>query len=151
MRTVQVLLRDDVDNLGRCGDVVKVAAGYARNYLLPKRVAVQATADNIKMMARRRARLDIVLAEKLAEAQKRVDVLAAVKLSTSEKADEGGKLYGSVGAATIAKLLTDAGHPTDEKAVRLDAPIKETGSHTVAVHVHGELNAEVTLEVVAAD
>lgn len=151
MKTVQVLLRDNVKDLGKCGDVVKVAAGYARNYLLPQRIAVEASEENVRLMQRRRIRLDADEAARSAEIAARVAALEAVSLTTAQKADESGQLFGSVNAATIATLLTEAGHAVEEKAVRLGEPIKQVGSHTVAVHVHGEENANVTLEVTAAE
>ena len=147
MKSVTVLLRDDVKNLGRCGDVVKVAAGYARNYLLPRRIAVQATDDNVKMMERRRQELALQEAARVADAEKSVQALSAVTLKTAEKADENGHLFGSVNAATVAKLLTDAGFPIEERRVRLEHPIKTVGTHVVPVHLRDEFNADVSLVV----
>src|SRR5262245_56402055 len=107
---VEVLLREHVSNLGRCGDVVQVAPGYARNYLLPRKLAIQATDDNKRAMLRRRARLDAEEAKKAKETLARVETLAAVVLKTSGKADETGHLFGSVNAARISELLAEAGH-----------------------------------------
>jgi large subunit ribosomal protein L9 len=147
---VEVLLRDHVKSLGRCGDVVKVSLGYARNYLLPRKIAVEATDDNKRGMVRRRALLDQEEAQRNAEIQARVSALAGVSVKTSGKADETGHLFGSVNAAAIAELLRQAGHGVEDKAVRMDAPIKTVGTHKVKVHVHGEEHAEVTVEVEAA-
>ena len=151
MKTVEVLLRENLEHLGRCGDVVRVKAGHARNYLLPKRLAIEATPDNRKAMERRRLRLDAEEAERAAEIETRVLVMQSVRLETSEKADENGHLYGSVNAARIAELLVQAGKQVDEKDVRLDAPIKTVGEHPARVHVHGERFADVTVEVKAAE
>ena len=151
MKRVQVLLRDHVDNLGRCGDVVQVAAGYARNYLLPNRMAVPATEENVKMMQRRKARLDAEEAAMMADIQKRIDALSAVTVSTSGKADENGHLFGSVNAAAVAKLLEEKGFGIEEKDVRLGAPIKAVGTHEVPVHVHADLVATVKVEVKAEE
>lgn len=151
MKTVEILLRDHVDNLGRCGDVVKVAAGYARNYLLPYRIAVTATADNKLQMERRRAHLDLEEAARTKEIEAKVTALSACRLTTVEKADENGHLFGSVSATTVAALLTKAGYPMEERHVRLDHPIKTTGEHTVKVHVHGEQHADVIVEITAAE
>ena len=150
MKRVEVLLRDNVPNLGRCGDVVAVAAGYARNYLLPRRMAVSATPENVKMMQRRKVRLDAEEAALMADIEARINALTALELSTSERADDQGHLFGSVNAATIAKLITDKGFETDEKHVRLETPIKEVGEHEVVVHVHGEHTATVKVEVAAS-
>lgn len=149
MKNVEILLREHVENLGRCGDVVKVRPGYARNFLLPRKLAVVATADNKKLMVRRRARLDAEEAQRNQELEVRIAALATVALRTTQKADENGRLYGSVNAGAIVDLLRIAGFEFEESDVRLDAPIKEVGSHTVRVHVHGERFAEIGLEVTA--
>jgi large subunit ribosomal protein L9 len=148
-RKVEVLLRDNVKDLGRCGDVVKVAPGYARNYLLPRRIAVTANEDNKRAMVRRRALLDAEEATRTAEIQARVASLSGIVVKTSGKADEGGQLYGSVNAGTIAALLAAQGHAFSEKDVRLDTPIKQVGTHTVKLHVHGEHFAEIQVVVEA--
>ncbi len=148
MKSIEVLLRDKVENLGHCGDVVKVAAGYARNYLLPKRLAITATAENKKMMARRRSRIDLEIAARSAEVQKRVDALAGVKIETTVKADDHGRLYGSVNASAIAELVTAKGFAIVDKDVRLEnGPIKTVGEHRVPIHVQDDRYAEVMLTV----
>jgi large subunit ribosomal protein L9 len=146
---VEVLLRENLKDLGKCGDVVSVAPGYARNYLLPRKLAIQANEENKRAMMRRRGRLDAEEAEHAKAAQARVEALADVVLKTSGRADPGGHLYGSVNAAQIAGLLAAAGHPVAEKDVRLETPLKTVGGHTVRVHVHGETYAEVRVEVEA--
>ena len=146
-RKVEVLLREHVRDLGKCGDIVKVAPGYARNFLLPRRVAVEATEDNKKAMLRRRAVLDAEEAKRSAELEARIAALAGVVVRTSGKADEGGHLYGSVNAGTVAGLLAAQGHVFDEKSVRLDTPIKQVGAHAVKIHVHGDRFAEVQVIV----
>src|SRR5688500_406431 len=95
---VEVLLRDNVRDLGRCGDVVKVTPGYARNFLLPRRIAVEATEDNKRAMTRRRAVLDREEAQRTAEIEARVAALSGIVVKTSGKADDEGRLYGSVNA-----------------------------------------------------
>ncbi|HVS18923.1 MAG TPA: 50S ribosomal protein L9 [Planctomycetota bacterium] len=151
MKNVEILLREHVENLGRCGDVVRVRPGYARNYLLPRKLAVVATEDNKKLMVRRRARLDAEEVQRDQELEVRLSALTTVALRTSQKADESGRLYGSVNAAAIVDLLRIAGFEFEEADVRLEAPIKAVGSHTVRVHVHGERFAEIGLEVSSAD
>jgi large subunit ribosomal protein L9 len=147
-KNVEVLLRDNVKTLGRCGDVVKVSPGYARNYLLPRRIAIIANEANKKAMVRRRALLDIEEAKRDAEVQQRVDSLNGIMVATKVKADEHGHLYGSVNQATVVELLARAGHRYEEKAVRME-PIKEVGTHAVKVHVHGDKFAEVKVVVEA--
>ncbi|MFT5288411.1 MAG: large subunit ribosomal protein L9 [Planctomycetota bacterium] len=150
MANVIILLRENVKDLGLIGDVVEVAPGYARNYLLPRKLAVSASKENIRYMERRRARWDADEATRVSDLEKQIEALGKVKVSTAEKADESGSLYGSVGNATIARLLTEAGFATEEKAVRLPEPIKSVGAHEVSVHVHGEHFATIQLEVTAA-
>jgi len=144
---VEVLLRDHVKSLGRCGDVVRVPLGYARNYLLPRRIAVQANDDNKRAMVRRRAILDLEEAERNAEIQARIGALSGVVVKTTGKADENGHLFGSVNAAAIGELLRKARHGVEDKAVRLDAPIKTVGTHKVKIHIHGDEHAEIAVEV----
>ena len=149
MKRVEVLLRDNVPNLGRCGDVVAVAAGYARNYLMPRRIAVPATADNVKVMQRRKVRLEAEEAALMADIEARINALQNVSLAAAERADDNGHLFGSVSASTIAKLLSEKGFATEERDVRLEHPIKSVGTHEVPIHVHGEHTATVTVEVSA--
>ncbi len=147
MKTLEVLLRENMLPLGKCGDIVKVKAGYARNYLLPQKLAIEATEDNKKAMERRRLRLDAEEAEQAAEIETRILVMQSVKLETSVKADETGRLYGSVNAGTIAELLAAQGKRVDEKDVRLETTIKKVGTHPVRIHVHGDRFAEIEIEV----
>jgi large subunit ribosomal protein L9 len=146
-RNVEVLLREHVKDLGRCGDVVKVSPGYARNFLLPRQIAMQATDDNKRAMAKRRVVLDAVEAKRTAEFEALVGSLSGIQLQTSAKADDQGHLFGSVSAAQIVELLRNMGHVFDEKAVRLDTPIKTVGTHPVKLHVHGDMHAEILVIV----
>ena len=149
MRDTEILLREHVNNLGRCGDVVRVAPGYARNYLLPRGLATAATDDNKKAMARRRERLDVEEAALFAEIDARLEALNGLVLETTQKADDNGHLYGSVTAAHIAALLTEAGRPVEEKDVRLEKHLKEIGRHIVKIHLHSERSGEVVVEIKA--
>ena len=149
MAKVQVLLRENLKNLGKCGEVVRVAPGYARNYLLPNRLAMEATAENAKAMAKRRTKLDVEEAKLIAEVVAKKDALSAVALSTKMKADEGGHLYGSLNPALVVQLLAAQGWPIEEKAVKIDAPIKTVGVHKVKIHVHAEHDAEVVITIEA--
>lgn len=148
-KNVEVLLRDNVKDLGRCGDIVKVSPGYARNFLLPRRIAVAANADNKRSMVRRRALLDVEEAKQNAEVDARVAALSGIEVVTTMRADEHGHLYGSVNAAAVAALLASKGHVFEERNVRLETPIKEVGTQTVRVHVHGDRFAEIRLTVAA--
>jgi large subunit ribosomal protein L9 len=148
-RNVEVLLRENVKDLGRCGDVVKVSPGYARNFLYPRKIAMEATAENTKAMSRRRLVLDALEAKKTAEMAAVVSALNGTELKTSARADEQGHLFGSVNAANIVEMLREKGQVFEEKAVRLDAPLKTVGSHPVKLHVHGDLYAEIVVIVEA--
>lgn len=149
MRETEVLLREHVKHLGRCGDIVRVAAGYARNYLIPKGIGIQATEDNKKAMARRRERLDVEEAELFVELDARLAEFSKLSLVTTQRADDHGRLYGSVNSAMIVAMLAEAGQVIDEKSVRLASPIKAIGTHTVTIHLHAERSGELTLEVKA--
>ena len=149
MKNVKVLLRENVRDLGMIGEVVTVARGYARNYLLPHRMTVEATPENAKIMERRRARYEAELVAREADISAKIESLGRLKVTTSEKSDETGTLYGSVGAARIAELLTAAGHPTDERDVRVDEAIKSVGTYEIPVHIFGEHYAGIQLIVEA--
>jgi large subunit ribosomal protein L9 len=150
-KNIEVLLRENVKDLGKCGDLVKVRPGYARNMLYPRRIAIEATEDNKKAMLRRRAVLDVEDAKRSAEVEARVSVLNGIELQTAQRADDHGHLYGSVSAAAIVALLAAKGHAFEEKAVRLDAPIKEVGTYPVKVHVHGDHYAAFSIVVTKAE
>ena len=148
-RNVEVLLREHMKYLGRCGDVVMVAPGYARNFLYPRKMAMAATNENKKAMSRRRLVLDALEAKKTAEVEALVSALSGIEVETTARADEQGHLFGSVNAANILELLIAKGHAFEEKAVRLEAPIKQVGKHPVTLHVHGDHYAEIVVSVVA--
>ena len=149
MGTVEVLLREHVTDLGRCGDVVRVKVGYARNYLLPRMIAISATEENKRSMQRRRERLDADEAARSAEIAERVAFFSGLVLTTEQRVDESGHLFGSVNAATVVALLAEAGHEFAEKALRIDTPIRTVGAHTVRLHIHGEHHADVSIVVTA--
>jgi len=147
---IEVLLRENLKNLGKCGDVVRVPPGYARNFLVPRRLATVANDENKALMARRRVRLDAEEKQRDAEIDARVTALATLVLTTRGKADEGGHLFGSVNAAHIVELLKGAGHGAfGEKDVRLDTPLKNVGVHKVKLHVFGDKYAEVQVQIEA--
>ena len=148
-KNVKVLLRQRVDDLGEIGDVVTVRPGFARNYLFPRLMAVEASPENVATMQRRRARVEAEETAREAEVGAKIESLGRLVLHTKEKADETGTLYGSVSAARIAELLAAAGHPIEEKDVRLDEAIKSVGAHEVPIHVWGEHYAGLQIVVEA--
>ena len=146
-KRVEVLLREDVKNLGMIGDVVRVASGYARNYLLPYSLATPATEDAKRQIARRAARAAADRALRASEVAAAVAKLSELVVTTAEKADDAGNLYGSVSAGQIATMISAAGTHIEEKQVRLEAPIKKTGEHAVLIHVFGDQEATITVKV----
>ncbi len=147
MADVKILLQRSVKNLGLVGDVVKVKPGYARNYLFPRRLAVPATADAERQIARRAARVREEEKVRLQEIAELVGRLEALELHTKMKADANGNLYGSVNAAKVVALATAKGVTILEKDVRLEGPIKSVGKHRVRIHVRDEEFAEISVEV----
>ena len=149
MKHLKVLLRENVDPLGRIGEVVRVRPGYARNFLFPRKLAVDATPENVRLMERKRARVAVEDKAREAEITARIEALGKITLSVSEKADDSGTLYGSVGAATIVKLLARAGVQAEEKDIRLEEPIKSVGTHEIPIHIYGEHYAGIQIVVEA--
>lgn len=147
MRNLQVLLRESIPTLGRIGEVVRVRQGYARNYLFPRRMAVDATPENVRMMERKRVKVEAEDKAREDQIQARIEALGKITLSVHEKADDSGTLYGSVGAATIVKLLAKAGVVCEEKDIRLEEPIKSVGAHEVPIHIWGEHYAGIQIVV----
>lgn len=149
MKSTEVLLREPVEHLGIPGDVVKVASGYARNYLIPKGLAVAATEHNKREVAKRKAEYQAEMARKAEEIEALIASFSTLELRTSERADEKGNLYGSVNAARIVELLSASGKVIEERQVRLEGPIKAVGTHVVPIHIHEDKNATVTVVVEA--
>lgn len=147
---MKVILADDVEKLGRKGDVVTVADGYARNYLVPKGLALTATKGSLRqaeMMTR--ARREKEQRDKEAAAA-RVASLGASPVYISARAGEGGRLFGSVTKSDVARAIEEQlGESVDRHLVRLDDPIRSLGSHQIEIHLHEEVNALVTVEVIA--
>jgi large subunit ribosomal protein L9 len=147
---MQVILIDKVVNLGNLGDVVKVKDGYARNFLIPTGRARRATQANIEAFAAQKAELERVAAEKLASAQGRAEKLEGFTVTISHKAGVDGRLFGSITNADIADALKAQGHQVAKAEVRLpEGPLKAVGEHPVAVSLHSDVVANITVAVVA--
>jgi large subunit ribosomal protein L9 len=149
MKNLHVLLRENVASLGTLGEVVRVRHGYARNYLFPLKLAVEATPENVRLMERKKVRVEAEEKQREAEITARIEALGKVTLSVVEKADASGTLYGSVGPATIVKLLAKAGVKAEEKDIRLEEPIKSVGTHEIPIHIWGEHYAGIQIVVEA--
>src|ERR687885_1344443 len=147
MASTQVLLREDVDNLGARGEIVKVKAGYARNFLLPRKLAVEATPGNVKQIEAERAALLKKEAKERATAEAQAAQMGGLRLNFERKVGEHGLLYGSVTAMHVADALKEKGYEVDRRRVHLPEPIKETGDYTVTVRLHREVNVEIPVTV----
>jgi len=145
---MEVILREDVQSLGKAGALVRVKPGYARNFLLPRGLAYEATEGNKKRIAAETRARDTRAAEERTKAQGAADRLAAVAVTVAAKAGEGDRLFGSVTAQDIADALERAGHPIDKRKIELAHPIKQLGEHTVPVRLHSEVQAAVRVTVV---
>ena len=146
---VKIILREHVDHLGERGDVVSVAPGYARNYLLPKRLALAATAGNLKVIEQQRRVWEAREFHEVDEAEKLAARLAEVELAITKKAGQGGTLYGSVTKPEIVELLAARDIRIDRRQLGRDDPIKTIGVFEIPVKLHRKVKAQVKLEVLA--
>ncbi|HEU4570912.1 MAG TPA: 50S ribosomal protein L9 [Gemmatimonadales bacterium] len=147
---MEVILREDVQALGKAGQVVKVKDGYARNFLFPRNLAYEATEGNKKRIAAEQAARAGKLAAEKAAAEELAGRLAGARVTLTAKAGEEGKLFGSIGGADIAEALAHQGFVVDKRRVDLGHPIKTTGEHTVSVKLHPEVTAQVRVTVQGA-
>ncbi|MDZ7782959.1 MAG: 50S ribosomal protein L9 [Halioglobus sp.] len=147
---MEVILLENVNNLGDLGDKVSVKAGFGRNYLIPQGKAVPANAANIAEFEARRAELEAAAKEALAEAEARGEALAALgRITIGAKAGEEGKLFGSVGTRDIADAVTAAGCEIDKSEVRLpEGTLRDLGEYEIAIQVHGDITVDVSIAVV---
>ena len=150
MSDVKVILTDEVRGLGNRGEVVSVAAGYARNFLLPKELAYLATPGNVKRLEQERKRYDVAQAKEKEQATTVAKAFEGLTVTIRKKAGEHDALYGSVTAAELAEALEAKGITVDRRRIELDEPIKRLGAHTVHVRLHREVIAALSVEVVAA-
>ena len=147
MATTSVLLREDIDDLGARGEIVKVKAGYARNFLLPRKMAVEATASNVKQIEQERAALLKKAATERATAEGQAAQLGKLTLTFERKVGEHGLLYGSVTSMDVAEALQAKGYEIDRRRISLRDAIKEVGEYTVPVRLHREVTVEVPVVV----
>ena len=145
---IEVILREDVNSLGKAGELVRVKPGYARNYLLPHGLAFEATEGNKKWIAAETRAKTVRGQAERAEAERFAATLGGVTLALTGKAGEEGKLFGSITAQDIADALAAQGIQVDRRRIDLDQPIKTLGFHSVAVRLHPEVQAEVRVNVV---
>src|SRR5450432_669650 len=145
---MDVILREDIDTLGMRGQVVQVATGYARNFLLPKRLAVAATESNKKIVEQERQGHLRREAKQVADAGELAKLMSNVSVTISQKAGESDQLFGSVTSKDIVDALEKQGYTIDRRKVALDEPIKTLGEFKVPLRLHRDVPAEITVHVV---
>ena len=145
---MEVILREHVDNLGKRGEVVKVADGYARNYLLPRKLALPATDGNRKHVERERKIVEARESQEKAQAEAIAARLAAVEITIARRVGETDQLYGSVTSADIADFLKEKGFELDRRKLILPEPIKAIGDHEVPLKLHREVTVPLKVHVV---
>ncbi|NQV87833.1 MAG: 50S ribosomal protein L9 [Woeseiaceae bacterium] len=149
---MNVILLQNVENLGGIGDLVSVKAGFGRNFLLPQGKAALATPANMKQVEARRAELEKVAAEELNSAKARAKTISGVELVIVANAGSEDKLFGSVGPVDVAEAFAAVQIAVERSEIRMpDGPIHELGEYKIGVHLHSEVNAEVTVRVVAGE
>ena len=148
---MKIVLREDVEKLGRRGETVRVADGYGRNYLLPKNLAYRATEGNLKVIAHEKRAKDLRDARVRNDFEAMGNVISGLSLSISKKVGENDALFGSVTTQEIADLLAAKGIEIDKRRIALDEPIKALGSHTVTIKLHKDVAAQLNIEVVKED
>ena len=147
MAHTKVLLREDVDDLGARGEIVRVRAGYARNYLLPRNLAVEATAGNVKGIESERAALLKKEAKERATAEAQSQQMGSLNLEFKRKAGEQGALYGSVTSMDIAEALRERGYEIERHRIHLREPLKRVGEYTVPVRLHRDVTIDLKVRV----
>ena len=145
---MEVILREHVEKLGRRGDVVKVTPGYARNFLLPRKLALAVTEGNKKIIARERKLADARELEDKQTAEALASRLSAAEITIERRVGETEALYGSVTSADIAEALAAKGLEVDKRKIHLDDAIKAIGDFTVPVRLHRDVTAQITVHVV---
>jgi large subunit ribosomal protein L9 len=144
---MDVILREHVEHLGRRGEIVKVAAGYARNYLLPRKLALAATEGNKRHVERERKILEAKEAQERGQAENLASRLAAVPVTMTRRVGETEQLYGSVTAGDIADFLKEKGFDIDRRKLILPEPIKTLGEHEVPLKLHREVTVQLKVSV----
>lgn len=149
--SMEVILREHVEHLGQRGEIVKVANGYARNFLLPRKLALPVTAENKKQIERERVVAEAREAAERGEAQGIAHRLTGVEIAIARRVGENNVLFGSVTAADIAEALAALQFTVDRRKIQLGDPLKTLGEHVVAVKLHRDVTAQLTVKVVSAE
>lgn len=146
---MQVILKETIESLGTIGSEVKVADGYARNYLLPQGKALLANEHNRKIMDQQRSKIILQLAREKASAEEAAKRIEGVQVQVRAKVSEENRLYGSVGVRDIQEALKEKGIEVEKKMILLAEPIKMLGTYTVPIRIYKEVEPEITVEVIA--
>jgi large subunit ribosomal protein L9 len=149
--SIEVILKEHVEHLGRRGEVVKVANGYARNFLLPRKLALAVTPENTRLIARERAKADAREAEERQEAEALRTRVEALEIAIARRVGEQETLYGSVTSSDLAEALHGRGLPIDRRRIQLPDPLKTLGDHEVIVKLHREVTARLRVKIVPAE
>jgi large subunit ribosomal protein L9 len=145
---MKVILIEEIRGLGSRGDVVNVKDGYARNYLLPKNLAREATAGNLKSVEQERKKWALLASKEKEQAEKAATAVKGTKIVVQKRVGESGQLFGSVTANEIADALTEKGFDVDKRRIELGHPIKTLGTHDVEVRLHKDVMAQIQVDVV---
>jgi large subunit ribosomal protein L9 len=150
MKTVKVILREDVQNLGDAGEIVSVKPGFARNYLLPQELAYEATESSVRRLEQERERAEQRARRDYLEARRQASQLEELSITFQARAGEESKLFGSITSADIADRLKEQGldFQVDRKQIDLDEPIKSLGVHNVPIRLHAEVRPEIKVWVI---
>jgi large subunit ribosomal protein L9 len=146
---MEVILREHVDNLGRRGDVVKVAEGYARNYLLPRKLALAVTEANRRQIERERAAAEARDAEERGQAEALAQRITQLEIEIARRVGENETLYGSVTSSDVAHALQTKGFEVDRRKIQLPEPLKTLGEHTIPIKIHRDVVAQLRVKIVA--
>lgn len=145
---MKIILKEDIENLGRKGDIVEVAPGYGRNYLIPKKLALEVTSSNLKMIEIEQQSLKRKIEQERLSYQQLIQNLSEVSLTFARKAGEKDVIFGSVGSSDIKEALSNIGFDVEKKKILLEEPIKRLGNYTVPVKVYHDDHAEIKVEVI---
>ncbi|MFQ5669601.1 MAG: 50S ribosomal protein L9 [Acidobacteriota bacterium] len=145
---MRILLKETVDNLGKAGELVEVANGYARNFLLPKGLALTATPGNLKNFEAWRKRREVLKLKEKEAAEALAQKMTRIPLQLAHRAGDTETIYGAVTSAEIAYALEEKGIEIDRRCIRLENPIKSLGTYHVAVKLHPEVTAQLTVDVI---
>jgi large subunit ribosomal protein L9 len=148
--SIEILLAEDVETLGKQGEIVRVKPGYARNYLLPNGLATVATEHNKLMVNRHKQKMEALEVERMKQRRQRADAISKYSVTLEANANSEGHLYGSIVANDISKALTTAGFNVAPDEVRLEGPLRELGMYTVKIQLHADIATEVKVWVVPA-